>query len=366
MSSEAVSDGGIPFTEGVRAHATQRHAFRIAGGIAVPFIAGEILGWDLPFIASIFAVMLLATRQPALKPGAALGSVAGIALAFLSALVLAHLTLAHPVTFVTGFGLAIFAGLYWQLRSASPICFFFLVAVIVTPLMAVQAEGLATTVAGIMVAAMVVAILTAWVMHALFPETEAWSRSTAAATAARPGSAATDVRIAFAGTLILLPLVLFLLSQESAALVVTITVLSILRTAGFAQSKQAVFGILLGNIMAGGVAMLAYGLIEAAPSVPMLAAIVIAVALFFGERIATGDPSAPLYAGAATATLVLLGLGLSPFNDASTAFASRVTYVVLASGYALALIALFRSFYPLPPQGPAQSGDAPAQTRVSP
>jgi hypothetical protein len=90
----------------------------------------------------------------------------------------------------------------------------------------------------------------------------------------------------------------------------------------------------------------------------MLAVIILAVALFFGERIANTGESAPLYVGAATATLVLLGLGLSPFNDATTAFATRVTYVILASAYALALLALLASLYPLPHNQPAQSGQS--------
>jgi hypothetical protein len=155
--------------------------------------------------------------------------------------------------------------------------------------------------------------------------------------------------------LVMIPLVLFLLSRESAALVVTVTALSILRTAGFAQGKRAVLGILLGNLIAGGVAILAYFMIDSAATLLMLAAVILVVALFYGERIAFAGPSASLYAVACTATLVLLGLGLSPFNDASTAFASRVTYVILTSAYTLALLALLTALYPAPRNQPAQS-----------
>lgn len=321
-----------------------RHALRVAGGIAVPFVCGELLDWDLPFIASVFAVMLLSTRQPPMKIGAAVASVLGMALAFFAALVLTQLTLSHPPSFIVGFGVAIFGGLYGQLRNGSSLWFFFLVAVTVTPLMATQTEGAATTVASIMVTAMAVAVLVAWLMHALFPDPAGPARSAPAAPArARP--AAEDARKALAGTFIVVPLMLFLLSQHSAALVVTMTVLSILRTAGFAQSRRAVLGILLGNLIAGGIAIVAYFMIDSASSVPALAAIVLAVSLFFGERIATTGEKAPLYVGAAIAALVLLGLGLSPFNDASTAFVTRVTYVVLASLYALTLIALLGTLF---------------------
>jgi hypothetical protein len=356
MSSDAVADA--------QASATTRHALRIAGGIAVPLVVGELLDWDLPFIASVFAVLLLATPQPPMKVGAGVASVLGMAAVFFFALVLTHLTLATPATFIVGFGIAVFCGLYGQLRSTSPLWFFFLVAIMVTPLMANQTDGLATTVAGIMVAAMAVAVLTTWLMHAAFPAPVTATR-TAPATPAVASPATDDARKALAGTLILVPLMLFLLSRESAALVVTMTVLSILRTAGSAQSTRAVLGILLGNLIAGGIAMVAYYLIDTGSSVPMLVAIVLAVALFFGERIASGGQAAALYSGAAIAALVLLGLGLSPFNDASTAFATRVTYVILASLYALALIALLGSLYAAR-DSQAQGRDAAALENPAP
>jgi hypothetical protein len=351
MSSEAVSiTGGFDARE--HRQAPVRHALRIAAGMAVPFVVGEALGWDLPFIASIFALMMLAGKQAAPTLAAAIASVLGIAIAFFAALLLTRLTLAYPPVFILVTGLAVFGGLYAQLRSTSPVWFFFLIAVTVTPLMASQSEGLATTVAGIMVAAMVVAILTIWLAHALWPE-PAVSRTNLPASAPSR-SAREDMRIALAGTLIVIPLILILLSHESAALVVAVTALSILRTAGCAQGKRAVLGTLLGNVIAGGVAILAYFMIDTTASLLMLTAVILAVALFFGERIAAGGQSAPLYVGAGTATLVLLGLGLSPFNDASTAFAMRVTYVILASVYTLALLALLASLYPGPRNQPAQ------------
>ena len=357
MSSEAVPGAGANPGERERSHASTRHALRIAGGIAVPFVVGEALGWDLPFIASILAVLMLAGNQPPPKPAVAIASVLGIAIAFFAAVVLTRISLPHPMVFVSVLGLAVFGGLYAQLRSASPVWFFFLIAVTVTPLMAAHSEELASGVAGTMVAGMVVAILTVWLVHALWPQPAAGPASAKSAPE-NARSAREALRIALAGTFIMIPLVLFLLSNKSAALVVAVTALSILRTAGFAQGKRAVLGILLGNVIAGGVAIVAYFMIDTAGSLLMLAAVILAVGLFFGERMANGGQSAPLYAGACTATIVLLGLGLSPFNDASTAFATRVIYVVLASAYTLALLALLTSLYPGPRSQAAQVGKA--------
>ena len=58
-----------------------RHALRIAGGIAVPFIVGEALDWPLAFLSSVLALQLLASRQPP-PTRCRLAAVASIAIAF--------------------------------------------------------------------------------------------------------------------------------------------------------------------------------------------------------------------------------------------------------------------------------------------
>src|SRR4051812_32815494 len=120
MSSEAVPITGALFDEREQQHVLIRHSLRIAGGIVLPFVIGEALGWNLPFMASIFALLLLAENRPAPTIAAAIGSVLGIAIAFFAALVLTRVTLAQPLLFATVIGTAVFSGLYGQMRSGSP------------------------------------------------------------------------------------------------------------------------------------------------------------------------------------------------------------------------------------------------------
>jgi hypothetical protein len=94
------------------------------------------------------------------------------------------------------------------------------------------------------------------------------------------------------------------------------------------------------------VAIVAYSVIVAAPSLPVLVAVIVLVALVFAERIATAGPSAPLFVAACIATLVLVGLGLSPFGDTPTAFATRVGDVGLATIYTVGMLLLFEPAKP--------------------
>jgi hypothetical protein len=321
---------------------TSRHALRIAGGVALPLVAGEVLGWSAPFLASVFALLLLAARQPPLKLPAALVTVAVLAAAFLASVVLTAIVRPNPAVFLLGTGLAVFGGLYGQARNGSPLWFFVLLAVSATPLIAGNSEALAAGFVGIAVEGMVIAIATSWLMHAAFPDPE---------EAPPPGppptmDQASAARTALIGTLVLMPLMLLLLGQDSAAVVVMVTALSLLKASSAQDSARTALGLLGANVIAGAIAVAAYALVTAVPTPAMLAAVTVALSLAFGGRIATGGQSAALGGAACAAAIVLFGSGLSPLYDSGTAFVARLTNVLMASAYTVGAYMLLEEFLP--------------------
>src|SRR6266404_1947054 len=119
MSSEIAAAPGAGESASRHDIGATRHTLRMAGSIALPFVVGEALEWTLPFIASIFALQLLAVRRPPPTLVAGLASIAGLCIAFLVALVLTGLVLPYPTIFVLVIGLTMFGGLYAQARTAS-------------------------------------------------------------------------------------------------------------------------------------------------------------------------------------------------------------------------------------------------------
>jgi len=323
----------------------QRHALRIAGAVALPFLAGEVLGWRMPFLGSIFALQLVGARQPPPTLRAALAAVLGIGAAFAAAIVLTAITLPHPVVFTLGAGLAVFGGLYAQARKGGGFWFILLIAICATPLLANQSEGLAVSFLWIAVGAMLVAVITAWLVHAAFPDpAEAPGKDAAPPLPTMEPQAA--ARAALIGTLVLMPLLLLLLGYESAAVVATVTALSLLKAASSQESTRAALGLLAANVIGGAVAVAAYALITAAPTLAMLAAVMLAVALAFGGRIALGGQAAALASGACVVAVLLVGMGLSPFTDSATAFGTRVVQVLLASAYTVGAFMLLENLLP--------------------
>jgi hypothetical protein len=315
---------------------------RVAGAIALPFIAGEVLGWSMPFLGSIFALQLLGTRQPPPPLRAGLAAVLGIGAAFAAAIVLTAITLPHPLVFTLGAGLAVFGGLYAQARKGGGFWFILLIAICATPLLANQSEGLAVSFLWIAVGAMLAAVVTSWLMHAAFPD-PAEAGPPPAPTTMEPLAAA---RAALIGTLVVVPLLLFLLGHESAAVVVTVTALSLLKATSSQESTRAALGLLAANVIGGAVAVAAYAAITAAPTLAMLAAVMLAVALAFGGRIALGGQAAALATAGCIVAVLLVGMGLSPFTDSATAFGTRLVQVFLASAYTVSAFMLLENLLP--------------------
>ncbi len=319
-----------------------RYALRIAGAVALPFVAGELLGWSMPFLASIFALQLVGARQPPPTLRAALASVLGIGAAFAAAIVLTALTLPHLLVFTLGAGLAAFGGLYAQARKGGGFWFILLIAICATPLLANQSEGLAVSFLWIAVGAMLAAVVTAWLMHAAFPDSASTEPAVPAPTM-EPHAAA---RAALIGTLVLMPLLLLLIGYESAAVVVTVTALSLLKAASAQESTRTALGLLAANVIGGAVAVAAYAAITAAPTLAMLAAVMLAVALAFGGRIALGGQAAALATAGCIVALLLVGMGLSPFTDSASAFGTRLVQVLLASAYTVGAFMLLEKLLP--------------------
>jgi hypothetical protein len=86
-------------------------------------------------------------------------------------------------------------------------------------------------------------------------------------------------------------------------------------------------------------ASLAFGFVELRPSLPFLFLIVFLIGLILGGRATAGR--AKMYGGVLTTFLILFGSGIAPLPTTTPeSFATRISYVLLAVGYTLCMMAL--------------------------
>jgi hypothetical protein len=320
----------------------RRTILRVAAGVAGSFVVAEGLGWDFTFLGPMFAAQFLLSSPapPTLKQGVV--QLVVVALAMAVNVALAYVFLSSPWCLIAAFLLLLFLTFYGQARGVPDAAIMILqIGAIATPTLAVSSTELADETVVNLWKAMLIALLTTWAAHAMFPD----PRPTRGGPAppARRADHPDALRFAVRNTLILAPMLAwYLLDASQVALVLLVTILMVIRQYDRAMGQRVALGMILGNVIGGFVASLAYNAIQLQPSFALLAVVCFLVSLIYAARIVAGGPFAPILTVAFSTFILLLGMGLSPLPGGSEeAFASRIVNVLLATAYAgMALVLL--------------------------
>jgi hypothetical protein len=197
-------------------------------------------------------------------------------------------------------------------------------------------DTLDSSIIAILLQAYLSAVVLSWLAHAILPGHDA----TEDAPQGAPASDRPAMR-ALANAAILLGAMTLCLTNNalSVALVLPITVASVLLQFDFATSVRSALSTVAVNLLSGVLASLAFAFVELRPSLPFLFLTIFLVGLILGGRAAAGR--AKMYAGALTTFLILFGSGISPLpTTTAESFATRISYVLLAVGYTLCMMAL--------------------------
>lgn len=322
--------------------ARHRRTLRLALGTTLSFVTAEMLDWELSFVITAFLVQFLTAPSPApsLRQGIAIVLVLGLATG--TAATLSGLLVGMPALFAIVLGLVLFLTFALQRSGRSPaVATLILVAFGLIPVIAVQAPDLVPAVAYYLVRSGAVAVLWVWLLHTLLPDPQAaTARLPGAEGAATPPNGA--IRAALTDTAVLLPVLLAAMTFEvPAALVIVLTVTTVLRQNSLASGRPVALGLLLGNLLGGLTAVVAYELLSAVPTLGFLTALLLLISLSYARPIA-GTPSlAPIFVTALVTFVVVFGMGVAPFLDQPGAtLAIRLRNLAIACVYAFAALSL--------------------------
>ena len=316
-------------------------AFRIAFAAAMGLTLGEVLGWDFPFLPAMLAVQLLAVREPiSVKQGVGFVVVMLAASAF--AVLVSQIFVVSPLVLLLTVSLVTFLAFLFLARGqAIGVAGTFLITTAVVPLLATESMSVAYGFIHSLVAGSALAVLLAFAAHAFFP-----MRVQAQPVSGVVQGEREAAPLALANTAVLMSLVIyFMLTPSPVSIVLVLTVISILRQPADLSGGTAA-GLILGNLVGGLAATIAYLLVTLLPSPAFLLLVVLLVGLILGDRIARGGESAPIYTVGLMTFLILLGLGLSPLpQDSGTLFIARVFDVMLGAVFAIGMASLLRSAF---------------------
>lgn len=313
---------------------------RVALAVSVGFCWAVYSGAIIPFLGPLFAAQFLigSSRPLPLKRVVAMVVVIIVTGALLQFVTL--LTGDRPPVLLLLLGLIYFACFLMQASGkGGAAIFLILVVAVMTPLLTILNADLGDSILSILAQGVVGGALLMWMAHAVFPHRGDAEPESAAATAAHPLA----VHHAVANTATLLIAVTACLTQDelAAAIVIPITVASLLLQFDAAASARAAFGLVAVNLIGGVAASFAFLVLQVRPTGAALFLLVLLAALVFGGRAALGDAASKMYAGALTIFLVVFGLGVSPLpGSAAETFSTRVTYILASIAYTIFMIAL--------------------------
>ncbi|MGR4971753.1 hypothetical protein ACIPQ1_02750 [Pseudomonas sp. LARHCG127] len=334
-------DGSIDGQAALELRRIKRQGLRVALAVTVGLCTGLVLGDILPFLAPLFATqfLLASRRAPALSQG-------------LITLLVSLLTGALLVGMTGMFGerpwvllpslwlfyFACFTAQGRQLGGAGPALM--LVIAIVVPMLDTVQRDLGESIVLVLVKAVSLGLLLTWGAHALLPDP---AGEQADPQRAQPRELTLVVRQAMASAAILLAMIALCLSDPrlATAMVVPITVASLLSQLSLDMSSRSALGLVMVNLLGGVVASLAFTLFELRPTLWLVALILLLVSLLFAGKAAVGNTAGKVFGAGLMTFLILFGLGVSPLpTETPQLFSTRIAYMLFAVVYAIGLAAL--------------------------
>src|SRR6478736_9714816 len=264
----------------------RRIGLRVALAVAAGFTLNLATGEVIPFFGPVLAVQFLifgAGPLPLSKAVAFVGLVLVVGQAFI---LLNGIFGHHPIQLLALLGFFYFACFLVQARGqGGPVIFLCLMIAITVTLLDRVRSTLDSSIIAILLQAYVSAVVLSWLAHAVLPTHDAAEdEPQAAPVTARPG-----LRALANATILLGAMTLCLTNSAlSTAIVLPITVASVLLQFDFATSVRSALSLVAVNLLSGVLASLAFAFVELRPSLPFLFLTVFLIGLILGGRAAAG------------------------------------------------------------------------------
>lgn len=336
MASAALIQPGDDELQLARTHGM----LRISTAVTGTYVIGEAFGWFPSFLAPLLAAVILSGLPAALPFKAGIALIAMMSLSAYFAYILASLLLLTPIILFGVIGVIIFIcfGMLASGKGQLPITLL-LISIATIPIITLVAPQQAAAMPKSFTQAIMLAVAAVWVVHAF------WTRTLPPGQAAAPARGLPAHRLALAGTLIVLPIMLvYLMYGITDALPVLMTTIFLVINFDVRRGAQQGLAMLLGNFVGGIIAMIAYRLLVVAPNLWTLALLIFVITAILAARILKGGPQGAVSLLTLNQSLIILGLAIAQGTSNSGLWLTRLFQFAIACAFAVAMMTLvFRS-----------------------
>ena len=317
--------------------------FRYAIGSTFVLAVAAGSGHTLSFVTPILALGFLAPGTAPLSVKAGFGFVVIIAIASLIGIIFSRLFLGFPYVFIPLLALALLH-LYYT-NSLNPLLkTWLIISLLLIPLISTFSHKLGGIIAINLLMNAAIAVFLVLFIYQIFPD-----RNLPGPTSARPIAVpVSDIQrfnVALKSIIVILPVVIcYYLFQWSGSILVMVFVVLLSMNPESVSFKTGKF-MIFANLAGGIAAIVAFNLFVVVPSFTFLILVTLVVGFYFGQKVFSDNPAAPLYGtGFSTYLLVLGSVTTSAEGDASAKVWSRIVQIGLAVTYVVVAFGLLNHF----------------------
>ena len=313
---------------------------RLAFAVSVGFTAAMAFNSILPFLVPMLALQFLTASPRPIGLAQVVGMAVMTIVVGLAFVLAVGLFGDRPMVLLALAGLACFLCFAAQAMGKGGAAIGLVLTILVMVLVLGMANiDLGASIVAVLIQSMLAGVILSWLAHAFFPD----PGGAVLPEALKPHVLQHPLRRAAANAVILVAVLTLCFSSDTftTAIIVPLTVISLLSQADVATNTRSVWGLLFINLFGGIVASFAFTLVSMRPSLPFLFLLLLSVGLIFGGR--ASDPrNGKIYAGALMILMILFGLGVSPIpTTAPESFATRIWMLVFSIIVALCGVGLF-------------------------
>lgn len=305
--------------------------------------------WPVSFLLPVLSLSFFASGKPApdLKGGLMFFLI--ITCSSFFGLLLAKMFLPFPAIHILILCLILFYIFYTNHPLFNPLVkTFLLIAILLIPNMALVSKELAQSLAIGLCTNAGLTILVIWFIFLLFPAHQLPKPTPSITGELKGPSRIQRFNTAITSTLVILPvLLLFYFYNLTSSLLILIFISILSMQPEFAKDFKGGIAMILGNLIGGITAIVAYEIFTVVPEFFYLVIVVLLVGLIFGRQVFSDNPKAALWGmGYSTFLLIIGSTTAMGTTDADAKVWTRVLQILIAVTYivvAFGVIARFKS-----------------------
>ena len=315
---------------------------RCVFGVTLALVVSTTLGYLIPQITAIIALLFLEPYRKPLGLKVEIGIVLGLSLLGYFGVIVGNYLIDYPLVILPLIGLFI----YWSFRFIKipeKVRMLFLMLAVLIPFISLKANILGSVVLSALLINLIIALVVIRIAFFIFPVTAQEEIS----IEKKSGIAYKNInldKLALNGLLVVLPLVFVFYLYNATIAILTLVFALLLSFDPFIYQSKKGPALLLANVFGGLAGILAYNILVIAPSYVLYIFLILSVAFYFVINIFSGKKTAPIFRISFNTFFVVMGVISTSTNEAGNTLWERIIQIGLAVFYVIIAFRIVNTF----------------------